>query len=148
MPDLMTEWPEHKLWPTQITSIRNLEKSLAANKLRALIQMATGSGKTFTAIRCPDRDPISQTMSNQVAMHAADNRVTLSGPSRLTAIGQASAVSECSASGFLLRRLDLRPHSVVAFDVCIERFKSWGCNRTRLHVHAVPRATGSQRLQS
>ena len=38
------------LWPAQITAIRNLEKSLAANKPRALIQMATGSGKTFTAI--------------------------------------------------------------------------------------------------
>src|SRR5438876_4924156 len=30
--------------------IRNLEKSLAANKRRALIQMATGSGKTYTAV--------------------------------------------------------------------------------------------------
>lgn len=50
MPELVTEWGEHKLWPAQITAIRNLEKSLAANKPRALIQMATGSGKTFTAI--------------------------------------------------------------------------------------------------
>jgi type I restriction enzyme R subunit len=39
-----------KLWPAQITAIRNLEASLAQNKPRALIQMATGSGKTFTAI--------------------------------------------------------------------------------------------------
>src|SRR5438874_7886134 len=31
-------------------AIRNLEKSLAANKRRALIQMATGSGKTYTAV--------------------------------------------------------------------------------------------------
>ena len=38
------------LWPAQITAINNLEKSLAANKPRALIQMATGSGKTYTAI--------------------------------------------------------------------------------------------------
>ncbi|MCA3035051.1 MAG: DEAD/DEAH box helicase family protein, partial [Rhodocyclaceae bacterium] len=38
------------LWPAQITAITNLEKSLAANKPRALIQMATGSGKTYTAI--------------------------------------------------------------------------------------------------
>ena len=30
-------------------AIRNLEESLAANRPRALIQMATGSGKTFTA---------------------------------------------------------------------------------------------------
>jgi len=50
MPELVTEWGEQKLWPAQITAIRNLEKSLAANKPRALIQMATGSGKTFTAI--------------------------------------------------------------------------------------------------
>jgi type I restriction enzyme R subunit len=38
------------LWPAQITAITNLEKSLAENKPRALIQMATGSGKTYTAI--------------------------------------------------------------------------------------------------
>ena len=50
IPPLVTEWGEHKLWPAEITAIRNLEKSLAANKPRALIQMATGSGKTFTAI--------------------------------------------------------------------------------------------------
>jgi len=50
MPPLITEWGDHKLWPAQITAIRNLEASLAQNKPRALIQMATGSGKTFTAI--------------------------------------------------------------------------------------------------
>jgi type I restriction enzyme R subunit len=37
------------LWPAQQTAIANLERSLAANRPRALIQMATGSGKTFTA---------------------------------------------------------------------------------------------------
>ena len=41
---------EDGLWPAQIVAIRNLEASLKANKPRALIQMATGSGKTFTAI--------------------------------------------------------------------------------------------------
>jgi type I restriction enzyme R subunit len=41
---------EAGLWPAQIVAIRNLENSLKANKPRALIQMATGSGKTFTAI--------------------------------------------------------------------------------------------------
>jgi type I restriction enzyme R subunit len=50
MPPLVTEWGHCKLWPAQITAIRNLERSLAANKPRALIQVATGSGKTFTAI--------------------------------------------------------------------------------------------------
>ncbi|MBL1146177.1 MAG: DEAD/DEAH box helicase [Proteobacteria bacterium] len=34
----------------QITAIENLEKSFKADKPRALVQMATGSGKTFTAI--------------------------------------------------------------------------------------------------
>ena len=34
----------------QVIAIQNLEKSFADNKPRALIQMATGAGKTFTAI--------------------------------------------------------------------------------------------------
>lgn len=38
------------LWGAQIEAIANLEASLAADKPRALIQMATGSGKTFTAV--------------------------------------------------------------------------------------------------
>ncbi|MGA2063242.1 MAG: DEAD/DEAH box helicase family protein [Thermoguttaceae bacterium] len=46
MPPLDTE----KLWRVQIKAITRLEKSLAANRPRALIQMATGSGKTFTAV--------------------------------------------------------------------------------------------------
>jgi type I restriction enzyme R subunit len=41
---------ETGLWPAQIVAIKNLEKSLSENRPRALIQMATGSGKTFTAI--------------------------------------------------------------------------------------------------
>jgi type I restriction enzyme R subunit len=54
MPKLVTEWgsggAHYALWPAQISAITNLEKSLAANKPKALIQMATGSGKTFTSI--------------------------------------------------------------------------------------------------
>ena len=46
LPALKTEG----LWPAQVTAITNLEKSLAQDRPRALIQMATGSGKTFTAI--------------------------------------------------------------------------------------------------
>src|SRR5690606_16427650 len=38
------------LWPVQRRAIENLERSLAANRPRALVQMATGSGKTFTAV--------------------------------------------------------------------------------------------------
>ena len=37
------------LWPVQERAIRNLEESLAAGRQRALVQMATGSGKTFMA---------------------------------------------------------------------------------------------------
>ena len=37
------------LWPAQETAILNLEHSLTDFRPRALIQMATGSGKTFTA---------------------------------------------------------------------------------------------------
>jgi type I restriction enzyme R subunit len=39
-----------KLWSVQRRAIENLEQSLARNKSRSLIQMATGSGKTFTAV--------------------------------------------------------------------------------------------------
>jgi len=46
----MPELIEGGLWPAQIVAVKNLEKSLAENRPRALIQMATGSGKTFTAI--------------------------------------------------------------------------------------------------
>jgi type I restriction enzyme, R subunit len=42
--------PAAKLWPAQIQAITNLEKSFAAGRPRALIQMATGSGKTYTAV--------------------------------------------------------------------------------------------------
>jgi type I restriction enzyme, R subunit len=37
------------LWGKQAEAIRNVEQSLAEDRPRALIQMATGSGKTFTA---------------------------------------------------------------------------------------------------
>ena len=38
------------LWDVQKRAIENLEESLSGAKPRALIQMATGSGKTFTAV--------------------------------------------------------------------------------------------------
>ena len=41
------QMPTTNLWSAQI---RNLERSLVANKRRALIQMAIGSGKTYTAV--------------------------------------------------------------------------------------------------
>jgi type I restriction enzyme R subunit len=41
---------ERGLWPAQVRAVRNLEASLAEDHPRALIQMATGSGKTFVAV--------------------------------------------------------------------------------------------------
>jgi len=38
------------LWDCQDQAIRNLEKSFSENQPRALIQMATGTGKTYTAV--------------------------------------------------------------------------------------------------
>ena len=46
MPPLHTDG----LWPAQSTAIANLEQSLANDRPRSLVQMATGSGKTFTAV--------------------------------------------------------------------------------------------------
>ena len=46
LPPLLTT----NLWGAQIEAITNLEQSLARNHPRALIQMATGAGKTFTAV--------------------------------------------------------------------------------------------------
>ena len=40
---------ERGLWGKQATAIRNVEQSLAEDRPRSLIQMATESGKTFTA---------------------------------------------------------------------------------------------------
>ncbi|MEP7231522.1 MAG: DEAD/DEAH box helicase family protein [Ginsengibacter sp.] len=42
--------PEERLRDCQVVAINNLEKSFKDNHPRALIQMATGSGKTYTAI--------------------------------------------------------------------------------------------------
>ncbi|WP_079417945.1 type I restriction-modification enzyme R subunit C-terminal domain-containing protein [Thiomonas intermedia] len=41
---------DDRLWPAQRQAVQSLEHSLRDNRPRALIQMATGSGKTFTAI--------------------------------------------------------------------------------------------------
>jgi len=41
---------ETRLWKVQARAIRNLEQSFGQADPRALIQMATGSGKTFTAV--------------------------------------------------------------------------------------------------
>ena len=46
----MPPLPVHNLRDCQISAVRGLEKSLTLNKPRALVHMATGAGKTFTAI--------------------------------------------------------------------------------------------------
>jgi type I restriction enzyme, R subunit len=46
---VMPPLDERGLWGKQAQAIRNVERSLAEDRPRALIQMATGSGKTFTA---------------------------------------------------------------------------------------------------
>lgn len=46
----LPELSEQGLWGVQMRAIRALEKSFAKADPRALIQMATGSGKTFTAV--------------------------------------------------------------------------------------------------
>ncbi len=63
LPDLGTDPPG--LWPAQAEAIRNLEASFKANRTKALIQMATGSGKTFTAVNA----------SYRLLRHARANRI-------------------------------------------------------------------------
>ena len=46
----MPALPERNLRDCQVSAVTGLEKSLANNKPRALVHMATGAGKTFTAI--------------------------------------------------------------------------------------------------
>lgn len=45
----------HRLRRAQFEAITNLDESLKANRQRALIQMATGSGKTFAAVNISER---------------------------------------------------------------------------------------------
>ena len=52
---LNKEYENKNLWSVQIEAIKNIKESLAKGNPRALIQMATGSGKTFTAVNiCED----------------------------------------------------------------------------------------------
>ena len=46
----LPELEQGRLWGVQFKAIQNLEQSLAHGRPRSLIQMATGSGKTFTAV--------------------------------------------------------------------------------------------------
>ena len=46
----MPTLPERNLRDCQVRAVTGLEQSLAGNKPRALVHMATGAGKTFTAI--------------------------------------------------------------------------------------------------
>ena len=46
MPEIISEG----FWPIHFAALTNLERSLANNRPRSLLQRATGSGKTFTAV--------------------------------------------------------------------------------------------------
>jgi type I restriction enzyme R subunit len=48
--EAMPPLPEQNLRACQVSAVTGLEASLAANRPRALVHMATGAGKTFTAI--------------------------------------------------------------------------------------------------
>lgn len=61
----MPELDERGLRPAQVRSIHGLEKYLAADQQRALIQMATGAGKTYTAV----------TQTYRLLKHAKAHRV-------------------------------------------------------------------------
>ena len=63
LPDLGAGPPG--LWPAQAEAIRNLEVSFKDNRPRALIQMATGAGKTFAAANA----------SYRLLRHARANRI-------------------------------------------------------------------------
>ena len=52
---LLPDLDPRGLWPAQAEAIRSLEASLRNNRPRALIKMATGSGKTFTAVNAAYR---------------------------------------------------------------------------------------------
>lgn len=49
LPEIGEDADSMGLWPAQVEAIRNLEQSFRENRPRALVQMATGSGKTITA---------------------------------------------------------------------------------------------------
>ena len=46
----LPELPEGQLWPVQVRAVERLEASFAEARRRALIQMSTGSGKTYSAV--------------------------------------------------------------------------------------------------
>ncbi len=52
---LLPDLDPRGLWPAQAEAVRGLEASLRDNRPRALIQMATGAGKTFTAVNAAYR---------------------------------------------------------------------------------------------
>ncbi|MEU4950678.1 DEAD/DEAH box helicase family protein [Streptomyces lavendulae] len=64
LPDVLLD-PQRQLYNAQRRAIEGLETSLAADRPRALIQMATGAGKTYTVVQA----------SHRLLEHAGANRV-------------------------------------------------------------------------
>lgn len=90
LPRLVTEWADgaqsRRLWPAQIKAIENLERSLAANKPRALIQMATGSGRPCGR-RCWRARSLART---RLYHHRPDSRLPCPSPNSLRSIQRCS----------------------------------------------------------
>ena len=88
MPPLITEG----LWDAQIEAIHNLEQSFAQDRPRALIQMATGSGKTFTAVSFVYRALAGRAVRAAAAGHPEARlrgQTGAPGPGRRTGVGAA-----------------------------------------------------------
>ncbi|MFE9172005.1 DEAD/DEAH box helicase family protein [Streptomyces kebangsaanensis] len=64
LPDVLLD-PKRQLYDAQRRSIEGLERSFAADHPRALIQMATGAGKTYTVVQA----------SHRLLKHAGAHRV-------------------------------------------------------------------------
>ena len=74
LPRKMRGLPQGRLWPVQHEAIGNLERSLAHTRPRALIQMATGSGKTFTAVTACHR-PIKHADAKRILLLVERNNL-------------------------------------------------------------------------
>ncbi|MGD1057708.1 MAG: DEAD/DEAH box helicase family protein [Solirubrobacteraceae bacterium] len=86
----LPELDSRRLWEVQATAISNLEKSLRDDRPRALVQMATGSGKTFTAAN----------ISYRLIRHAGAKRIPVSGRSLESRRTGKARVRQVRCSGY------------------------------------------------
>jgi superfamily II DNA or RNA helicase len=83
------------LYPNQVEAVNNLEQSLRRNRPRALIQMATGSGKTKAAITAIYR-LIKFGGARRNSIMVSSRTYVLFGPPELT-------IPDTDASGVMLK---------------------------------------------